>query len=73
MNTQCKQETFLFQTQNRRELLAHFNGGIAEASKSYFGEPICETIIAGDINGDCKIDFADFVIMSIHWLQDYRR
>ena len=27
MKTQCKQETFLFQTQNRRELVAHFNGG----------------------------------------------
>lgn len=27
MKTQCKQEIFLFQTQNRRELVAHFNGG----------------------------------------------
>jgi len=27
MKTQCKQETFLFQTQNRRDLVAHFNGG----------------------------------------------
>ncbi len=44
-------------------------GGTAEASKSYFGKPPCETIIAGDINGDCKVDFADFSILSIHWLQ----
>jgi hypothetical protein len=27
-------------------------GGTAEASRSYFGEPVSETIIAGDINGD---------------------
>jgi hypothetical protein len=44
-------------------------GGMAEASKSYFGEPVCETIVAGDINGDCKVDFADFVLMALHWLQ----
>jgi predicted outer membrane repeat protein/parallel beta-helix repeat protein len=46
-------------------------GGTAQASKSYFGEPICETIIAGDINGDCKVDFKDFVIMAHHWLEDH--
>jgi len=44
-------------------------GGTAEASKSYFGGPICQTIIAGDINGDCRIDFADYEIMSRHWLK----
>lgn len=44
-------------------------GGTAEASKSYFGEPVCETIVAGDINGDCKVDLSDFVIVSSHWLQ----
>jgi len=44
-------------------------GGTAEASKSYFGEPVCETIVAGDINGDCKVDFADFQIMALHWLE----
>ncbi len=46
-------------------------GGTAEASKSYFGKPVCETIIAGDINGDCKVDFDDLVILMAHWLQDY--
>jgi len=45
------------------------HGGTAEASKSYFGEPICETIVAGDINGDCKVDFKDFAIMVSHWLE----
>ena len=46
-------------------------GGTVEASKSYFGKPICETIIAGDINGDCKVDFDDLMILMAHWLQDY--
>jgi len=45
-------------------------GGTAEASKSYFGEPVCETIIAGDINGDCKVNFLDFRLMALHWLED---
>jgi len=42
-------------------------GGTAEASKSWFGGPVCETIIAGDINGDCKVDFADLSILVLHW------
>jgi hypothetical protein len=45
-------------------------GGTEQASKSYFGEPVCETIIVGDINGDCRVDFADFVFMALHWLED---
>ena len=45
-------------------------GGTTEASKSYFGKPVCETIIAGDINGDCKVDFEDLTILMAHWLQD---
>jgi hypothetical protein len=44
-------------------------GGTAEASKSWFGEPVCETITAGDINGDCRVDFKDFQILSLHWLE----
>ena len=44
-------------------------GGTAEASKSYFGGPACETVIAGDINGDCRVDFRDLQIMAGHWLQ----
>ncbi|MHC4556755.1 MAG: hypothetical protein ACYS80_05560 [Planctomycetota bacterium] len=45
-------------------------GGTEEASKSYFGEPVCETKIAGDINGDHKIDFRDLAIMVLFWLDD---
>ena len=46
-------------------------GGTVEASKSYFGKPVCKTIIAGDINGDCKVDFDDLMILMDHWLEDY--
>ncbi|HIJ53946.1 MAG TPA: hypothetical protein HPP66_12455 [Planctomycetes bacterium] len=44
-------------------------GGTAEASKSYFGRPVCETIVAGDINGDCEVNFKDFALMALHWLE----
>lgn len=43
-------------------------GGTALASKSFFGAPPCETIIAGDINGDCHVDFRDLAILARHWL-----
>jgi parallel beta-helix repeat protein len=43
-------------------------GGTGEASKSYFGEPVCETVIPGDINGDCKVDFKDLTLMAMNWL-----
>ncbi len=43
-------------------------GGSLEASRSYFGEPVCETHIAGDINGDCKVDDLDMDILMSHWL-----
>jgi hypothetical protein len=46
-------------------------GGTAEASKSYFGEPVCETIVAGDINGDCKVDLKDLAILASHWLEQH--
>ena len=45
-------------------------GGTTEASKSYFGAPPCETIVAGDINGDCKVNFKDFALMAAHWLRE---
>ena len=45
-------------------------GGTAEASKSYFSQPICGTIVAGDINGDCTVNFKDFAIMALHWLRE---
>jgi len=45
-------------------------GGMPKASKSYFGEPICETIVAGDINGDGQVNRTDLEIMAFHWTDD---
>jgi hypothetical protein len=45
-------------------------GGTAQAGKSYFGKPVCEVIVAGDVNGDCIVNFLDFRIMALHWLED---
>jgi len=46
-------------------------GGTAEASKSWFGGPPCEIIVAGDINGDCIVDFRDFRLMAVHWMEEH--
>lgn len=48
-------------------------GGTDEASKSFFGEPVCRTILAGDINHDCKINFKDFFFLAYNWLVDYEQ
>ena len=45
-------------------------GGMAGASKTYFGKPVCETIVAGDINGDGQVNMADLEIMAFHWTDD---
>jgi hypothetical protein len=45
--------------------------GTVEASKSYFGTTPCKTVVAGDINGDCRVDFKDFALMALHWLEDH--
>ena len=45
-------------------------GSTTEASKSYFAKPLCITIVAGDINGDCEVNFEDFRLMALHWLED---
>ena len=42
-------------------------GGTAEASKAYFGTEPCDTVMAGDINGDCQVDRIDLEIMALHW------
>lgn len=44
-------------------------GGTDEASKSYFGKSPCETMVAGDINGDCRVGFRDLAILMQHWLE----
>ena len=45
-------------------------GGTTEASKSYFGRPVCEIIVAGDVNGDCIVNYLDFRLMALNWLRD---
>jgi hypothetical protein len=45
-------------------------GGTSKASKSYFGKPVCETIVAGDINGDGQVNRADLEIMALHWTDE---
>jgi len=46
-------------------------GGTSKASKSYFGETVCETILAGDVNGDCKVNYIDFSLMARHWMEEH--
>jgi hypothetical protein len=29
-------------------------------------------LVAGDINGDCNVNFKDFAIMAAYWLEDNR-
>ena len=45
-------------------------GGTPEASKSYFAKAPCRVVVAGDINGDCIVDFKDFDLMALHWLEN---
>ncbi len=47
-------------------------GGTAEASRSYFGREVCEIIVAGDINGDCRVDLIDIGFIAMNWLDDPR-
>ncbi|MEN6575100.1 MAG: Ig-like domain-containing protein [Phycisphaerales bacterium] len=42
-------------------------GATMEASKSYFGEPVCQIQIPGDINGDCKVDSFDALLAAQDW------
>jgi hypothetical protein len=44
-------------------------GGTREASKSYFGGPPCEIVVAGDLNGDCAVNFKDFALLGLHWIE----
>jgi len=45
-------------------------GGTGKASKTSFGEPICEMIVAGDINGDGQVNRVDLEIMALHWTDE---
>ena len=43
------------------------------ASKSYFAQPVCTMVVAGDIKGDCKVNFLDFYgfPLAVHFRQDF--
>jgi predicted outer membrane repeat protein len=45
-------------------------GGTPEASKSYLTEPVAAAAVGGDINRDCRTDWRDFEIPSLHSLAD---
>jgi hypothetical protein len=45
-------------------------GGTAQAGRTYLGEPVWEIIDSEDINDDCVVNFKNFAIMALHWLQD---
>lgn len=47
-------------------------GGTREASRSYFGKPVCENRLAGDINGDGVVDQIDMDILLRQWLMEAR-
>lgn len=46
-------------------------GGTPEAGKSYFGKPLSETVVPADINGDCEVNFLDFRLLALHWLEEH--
>ena len=35
------------------------------------GEPVCQTVVAGDLNGDCRVDLKDLAILAMHWLESH--
>ncbi|MBN2134051.1 MAG: hypothetical protein JW741_31395 [Sedimentisphaerales bacterium] len=45
-------------------------GRTSEASRSYFGQPFCQSVDAADINGDCRIDAEDYRLMILRCLPD---
>ncbi|MHC4463910.1 MAG: right-handed parallel beta-helix repeat-containing protein [Planctomycetota bacterium] len=47
-------------------------GATHEASKSFCGDRFSEEAIAADINGDCIVNWKDFAIMALYWLEDNR-
>lgn len=55
-----------FPTGGRANMGAY--GAGEEASKTYFGEPTCDVVLAGDINGDCVVDELDLAILESHWM-----
>ena len=45
------------------------NWQILEVSRPYFGAPVCDKPIPGDINSDCIVNFVDLAIIGLRWLE----
>jgi len=43
------------------------DGAVGDEIKVYLGEPLCETVIVGDLNGDCVVDLVDIAVMALNW------
>ncbi len=41
---------------------------IIQSATVTLNEPVCADKLEGDINGDCRVDFADFVKLAENWL-----
>jgi len=48
--------------------IAGYDGQTGDYTLTIIG-PKCTEEIPGDANNDCKIDFVDFAIMALHWLE----
>jgi peptidyl-prolyl cis-trans isomerase B (cyclophilin B) len=44
------------------------NDVIIQTATVTLNAPVCATKIEGDVDGDCNVDFADFVKFAQHWL-----
>ena len=44
------------------------NGALSDTSDSLFSIAQCQNQLAADVNGDCRVDFADLAILASQWL-----
>ena len=52
----------------KRQLLDGPSANTASPTgEALLSEPVCETIVAGDLNGDCKVDLNDFALLAGDW------
>lgn len=44
------------------------NNVIIQSATITRAAPVCAEKLAGDLNGDCTVDFEDFVVLAQHWM-----